>query len=352
MTPALPGHYSLDSFRQRGDRFLFARRRDEPDQDGETPASGELVYLEQGEARAMRSFARSALRCPEPDCSASDITTVSRSAGGARDGYRHLRRPVDGAHAPESVMHRQAKAVVARWASAHPSVATVKVEASLGGGERIADVLLTSRSGNRLAVEVQFASLSLDEYLARTSSYASLGVPVVWLWGNSGHHSPRVGTINALHRHAVRDARPVLWINPADETIAWALRHDWHGQTRTPRALGPGDKQYDVEFGSLEDLDLRATGLYPPRWAEDRARARARAHHLALAEHAEREAKRRRLEESRARSREEKPAFSKAPWRPAPQPIRQSEHNCRRCGLPLDPVLWAAGRHFGDCTGW
>lgn len=103
-----------------------------------------------------------------------------------------------------------------------PSVAAVQVEASLGGGERVADVLLTSRSGNRMAVEIQFAGLTLDSYLERTRSYASLGITVVWLWGNCGPHSPRIGHVSALHQLAVRDARPLLWVNPADEVIAWA----------------------------------------------------------------------------------------------------------------------------------
>lgn len=384
MLPAVGrSHYSLDAFRLRSDRFLFARRRPAAgngdgergaaphvDVDDVTTATGGLVYLEQGQAHAMRAQTRRELRCPEPACAAPDITTVSRSTGGARDGFRHLRRPGTGAHAPESVMHRQAKALVARWADGHPSVAAVQVEASLGGGERVADVLLTSRSGNRMAVEIQFAGLTLDSYLERTRSYASLGITVVWLWGNCGPHSPRIGHVSALHQLAVRDARPLLWVNPADEVIAWAharrpavpLR-DQQRPPQPPRGLLPNDYGYDVSFGNLDDLDVRATGLFPPGWSELRARARDRAHDLALNEvlHRAAELKRAAAADAAAAARRtarewrsaERSTFSQ--WdRQHRQAARSAaaagKPRCRRCGLPLDPVLWAAGQHLGDCT--
>ena len=63
---------TLAQFRARSDRFLFARRRDD---------EGDLVYLEQGAAQAKRAFTKKHLHCPEPGCTAPDITTVSRSLG-------------------------------------------------------------------------------------------------------------------------------------------------------------------------------------------------------------------------------------------------------------------------------
>lgn len=390
--PALArGHYSLDSFRYRGDRFLFARRRsgvssghDDPQAAGvpgndahgeqvddewevgsgqltDDVREGELVYLEQGQAHALRETARNQLRCPEPDCTAPAITTVSRSTGGARDGYRHLRRPETGAHAPESVMHRQAKALMARWAAEHPSVATVQVEAAVGGGERIADVLLTSTTGNRLAIEIQFSALTLEAYLKRTRSYAAHGVAVVWLWGNCGPHSPRLGSsINLLHQHAVRDGRPLLWIHPADEVVAWAYAarsparvRDRDQEVPPPRGLLPTDGGYDVEFGGLADLDLRATGLFPPGWAQLRAEAREHAHGLALAIEREHKA----AAAAAAADRMTPPYWATGSrastfrqWERQATRARPGVPRCSRCGLPLDPVLWASGQHLGDCT--
>jgi hypothetical protein len=361
--PALArGHYTLDAFRYRGDRFLFARRRT-AETTSEDPSPGELVYLEQGEAHQMRETARTQLRCPEPDCTTPEITTVSRSTGGARDGYRHLRRPETGAHAPESVMHRQAKALVARWATDHPAVARVEVEAAVGGGERIADVLLTSTTGNRLAVEVQFASLSLETYLERTRSYASHGVAVVWLWGNCGPHSPRMGAINLLHQHAVRDGRPLLWIHPADEVVAWAHATARSSSARAraaepepTRGLLPTDDRYDVAFGGLDDLDLRATGLFPPGWAQLRLEAREHAHGLALAIELEYRAVAERAAAAAARrsstwsTGSRASTFSQWERQESRRAIAPGVPRCTRCGLPLDPVLWTSGRHVGDCT--
>lgn len=363
MLPALArGHYTLDTFRYRGDRFLFARRR-AGSATSEDPGTGGLVYLEQGEAHEMREIARTQLRCPEPDCTSPDITTVSRSTGGARDGYRHLRRPETGAHAPESVMHRQAKALVARWATDHAAVATAQVEASVGGGERIADVLLTSKTGNQMAIEVQFASLSLEAYLERTRSYAAHGVAVVWLWGNCGPHSPRLGAINLLHQHAVRDGRPLLWIHPADEVVAWAHATAPSSNARTgtaerkpPRGLLPTDDRYYVAFGGLDDLDVRATGLFPPGWAQLRLEARDHAHELALAIEREYKAVADRAAAAAARrsstwSTGSRPSTFSQWERQEPRPrIAPGVPRCTRCGLPLDQVLWRSGQHLGDCT--
>lgn len=350
--------FSLDRFRAKSDRFLFAARRD-----GEG-----LVYLDQGTANEQRAYARDHLRCPEPDCSSPSITTVSRSATGARDGYRHLVRP-ETQHAPEGLLHRQAKAMVARWAAAHPAVAQVEVESEVGGRARVADVLLTSHSGNRLAIEVQYASLSVEAWRERTESYRSLGVEVVWLLGHTGTHSPLEQRWRAIGLELARLPAPVLWINPTEERIAWAFDM---GSVEYP-VRDPMRPQYT--FGTLADLVLRQTGLYPPHFLEarelavaeaERSRARsaaiqkAKAEQLARLQARKAEADRTRADRRATISKTEairaKRIASVALRQEAdidPNPLREvirpgpvdDESFCRRCGGRLDPILAASGYH-------
>lgn len=258
-TPATP----LADFREWGGQFLFAAQRDDP---------RELVYLEQGAAREQRAFARVNLMCAEPGCSAPEITTVHRAPGGRRDGYRHLNRPDSASHGPESVLHRQGKALVARWARAQPNVATVEIEAPLDGRRRIADVLLTSDAGNKMAIEVQYSGLTTAEWKERTAAYKALGITVVWIWGNIGAFAPRRTRVLDVHREILRRRMPIIWINPAHERIAWAGLEDDY-----PRLLPANVRRHGFWFGSLDDLELRATGLFPPGFIDARiARRRPR----------------------------------------------------------------------------
>lgn len=167
-------------------------------------------------------------------------------------------------------MHRQGKALVTRWAATHPAVADVAEEVPLGGGERIADVLLTSHSGNRLAIEVQFAGLAVTDWEERTASYDRLGVPVVWLFGAIGALSPLTAALRQVHKRVLERQQPLLWINPVEEVIGWARDQRGRG------LLGPsGGHAMRVEFATLDDLVLRATGLLPTGWVADRETERA-----------------------------------------------------------------------------
>ncbi|GAA2131789.1 hypothetical protein GCM10009843_35680 [Nocardioides bigeumensis] len=334
---------TLDSFRAQSGRFLFAQPR----------SGGDLVYLEQGTAHERRADVRTALRCPEPDCISPQITTVSRSARSARDGYRHLVRPGRG-HAPESVFHRQAKALIVRWAREQGNVASAREEVRVGGGERVADVLLTSFSGNLLAVEIQYASLSFEQWAERTESYQRLGVAVTWLWGHVGAHMPLQGRWREIGAHLVRDARPVLWINPADERIAWA--YDLHALQQQPRKPDPPKYQ----FGPLSGLDLRQNGIFPPGFLDETKRIRdeieqaERARERRAAEHNEQmeTARRRRaLNAPQASLRMVEPLPEQDPGPPS-EWRRPRRHNglCPRCGLRLDPSLSVHADPF--CDRW
>lgn len=342
--------FDLHAFRRGADAFIFAARRDDP--------TAPLVYLEQGSARECKAFAKANLICPEPGCTTPALTTVSRSQGGRRDGYRHLRRPLDRTHAPESVMHRQGKALVARWASSHPRVAVVEVERPVGN--RTADVLLTGHHGGRIAVEIQYSALSVDEHEQRTEDYLTQGVQPVWLWGHVGHHSP-VYRLRDVHASVVRRDWPLLWVNPAEEKVAWLVGGDGC-------LFDPERQTFAYRFGTFNDLAVRSIGLTPPGWdqllaatAAKRALEEQRAREAAEREAARCAARTKRWyaltrgnkeERDRVYARLGLQADQREPsLLPAPSPRRPGEvHYCRKCGLSLDPILWACGEHADpDC---
>lgn len=364
--------YDLDRFRARSERFLFAARRNDP--------GGALVYIEQGTANEVRPFTKANLICPEPDCLSPDLTTVNREPGGARDGYRHLTKGASRAHVPESALHRQGKALIERWASRTPEVSDVDVEVRLGvdpvtaHAERVADVLLTTVHGTRIAVEVQYAGISVEEWRERTASYRRLGIGVTWLFGSRGANSPLDHPMRSVHREVLDAKVPLLWINPTDEVLGW-LEH-----ARFGKSVGSwNEASADLAFGSLDDLEVHPDGLYPIGWhadqearaaaqaaANEAARIKAEADWAARTKRAEELAKAReafaarpvappeprpmtarekRLAYIAKKEAEAAPRTQPAPRR-RPRPPEPSKPHCKRCGLPIDPIL-KGGYHSG-----
>ena len=175
----------LASFQSGEIRLVYARHKAQP---------GEVFYLEDGEALELREWTKSELECLMPECADRRLTTVSRARSGRRDGFMHMRGA--GGHAPESLFHRQAKLRIVEWVSRrYPSLA-VRAEEIAADGERIADVMISSRTPpGRLAVEIQYSKLAYRSWLDRHESYRNAGVNDVWLFGHASQHlgpSPRI----------------------------------------------------------------------------------------------------------------------------------------------------------------
>ncbi len=217
-----------------------------------------LFVLPDGSAREHRAWAKAKLRCFIPDCPAPDLTTVSRRR--ARDGFRHLTRGAGG-HSPESFHHIQGKAVVAAWLRHTYPSAQITVEAATDSQRsRIADVLFVA-GGVRYAFEVQYASLSPDEWETRHRSYQDAGIVDVWLWGHTSRQLKR-GCRDGFEgefgltptQEAIRDrGLQLLWINPELASIGTA--------TETSRMLD-------------ERLQIQATGMRFDLLLEDLAELR------------------------------------------------------------------------------
>lgn len=208
-------------------RFIAAAWRDDPDRP--------FYVLRDGDADRDRELAQTLLRCVVSDCPSPAITTVARKH--SRQGFRHNRA---GNHSPEGFHHLQGKAVIADWLRRMPGELKVELEQSVDTQRRrrarVADVMATDpRTGHRTAFEVQYASISVDEWRERTNEYVAEGIGVVWIFGHVGVHMRarrgddwRGTTLQVGAVHAAASARqglPALWLNPAAGLLAVATTH-------------------------------------------------------------------------------------------------------------------------------
>jgi competence protein CoiA-like protein len=190
-----------------------------------------LVYLPRGGADAVRQDARDGhLICPLPECNERRLIV---RAGTRRDHFAHHHAPTQ-AHAPESVMHLQGKAMIASWLRGlFGGRLKVGLEVPIGDRARVADVLAVSpTSGERMAFEVQYAAITVEEWEARHADYQSRGIVDVWLWGHLPPHCRRPHGDALEGERAITPAmlacrtasgRPLLWINPEEQMLAIGL---------------------------------------------------------------------------------------------------------------------------------
>ena len=197
----LPVHdrVTLAEFQDGEERLVYARFKARP--------TDPPYYLEDGTAREVRAWAKEHLECFMPECEARALTTVARSA--ARDGFMHGRGA--GGHSREGLFHQQAKALIERWVrDRYPNIGVVAEQAT-EGRERRADVMLTWPDGHQIAVEVQYAALTVDEWTQRDQSYRRAGITPLWLLGHiPPHFRGRAARSSASNQTAADDVSTVM----------------------------------------------------------------------------------------------------------------------------------------------
>lgn len=220
--------------------------------------AGELYVLPDGEARERRGWAKRELRCMFEDCPAPDLTTVSRA--NRRDGFTHGAGA--GKHSPESVNHRQGKAVVAAWLNATYPEATVIVEyATDTQRSNVADVMLLHPGKPRVAFEVQCAPLSVEAWRERHESYARQGIIDVWLWGHTrvrkspGRHADGPYRLDDVQDEVQQAGLRVTFLNPETEQLGIAATIE-SGQ----RSLANG-REYSLVVGDLASARVSPNGI-------------------------------------------------------------------------------------------
>jgi len=271
--------------------------------------TGERVFLDRGQADALREVAKRELRCPVPGC----IAVISTRGKSRRDHFFHVGEGC-GHSDGESEWHLQAKAMVADWAAVRGGSRiqvreeeTVKDEATRV--HRRADAMVTwVATGRKVAFEVEYKAYAAEAWRTKHTEYADHGIGCVWLFGHTNrylHLARRPVDLPAdepvdrvkwtpLTSAVAQAGLAVLFVNPVERTIGTLVqfgtpfsgtRSDryWWQQAADygPRLATPGmyDGDYDdlpqVMIDPIDDCELEpGRGLLTPtmrRIAQERA---------------------------------------------------------------------------------
>lgn len=248
----------LADFQNGETRLVYARYKD---------GRPGLYYVQDGTAHDLRAFVRNDLLCPLPDCPMPALKVVARHPRG-RDGFSHL--PGAGGHAAESLFHIQGKARIAQWLREKYPLSDVREEeASNADRNRVADVMMTSPGGEKVAVEIQYAALTPAEWALRHQSYVDQGIADVWLFGHAGaqrrSREPRYSSdddvkLNPTHNAVVAAGLPLLWLNPILGQVATATE-DLHFERRT-FTVPAGDRTGYTRIEVLDAFEIKADGMW------------------------------------------------------------------------------------------
>lgn len=362
----LHGRDALAAFQNGETRLVYARYRDNPG----APA----FYLEDGAATApsMREFVRDRLECFMPECRDRRLQLVNRHKGvrPKRDGFRHMSGA--GGHSPESLFHQQAKALVREWAARQAPEATVLVEEPLADRERVADVLATWPTGERVAFEIQYSALSIVDWQRRHESYIANGITPVWLYGHIRPHlrvntAAHTAAFSGLHRTMRSLGAQVLWLNPIERLVATpsieqaidGVEGQWRTRPtidddRVGLSIDPLDAcRLDPRLGLLTPTML---GIEVSEASHERRLREAQEEARGAAERAAAERAKRIADLAvRALDTASTPVHAAGGCNGTDILVGPAEFGPDEnglftrcvCGLRLDPSLWRAGLHFG-----
>lgn len=361
---------SVAAFQNGETRLVYARFKAAP--------ADPAYFLQDGTAVAQRQWANEHLECFMPECGDRRLSVVARWPR-RRDGFAH--RAGAGKHAPESLFHEQGKALIARWACAQDPHLKAVVEQATEDKSRRADVMLTWPDGAHLAVEVQYAGISIAEWRERHESYQRQGIACVWLLGHVGTHlraptrQPGIGEclvrLSALHRAMAEEEVPLLWLNPIEETVGTVLtkrpvssctdrlctfQHDMRAFAVAPHEVGDAEDHLEFRVDRLSDSHLDRTGVRTPT-LHDLARSRrelldARARDAELNRQHAADQRVRREEQRRAQQqayRLQQAALAAFRERHPTPPTRVPPGMlvCPVCRMAMDPILAGYGKHVG-----
>jgi hypothetical protein len=151
-------------------------------------ATKRLVTLKGGDGEQYRKASKEGkLRCPIGNCPQPNM--IVKAGSKVQHHFAHTSQ--DSAHSPESLNHHAGKEMLMRWIQRRYPSLEAELEVTLENGRR-ADVLVTSpESGRRLAFEIQYSSISLDDWQQRHDDYKEIGVDDIWIWGHVGANCRR-----------------------------------------------------------------------------------------------------------------------------------------------------------------
>lgn len=369
MTGPIHTPEALASFQNGEERLVYARLKGAS---LETPP----YFLADGSARSqdLKQWVREHLECLMPECADRRLIAVNRSEhSGRRDGFSHFRGA--GKHGIEGLFHQQGKALIQAWIAERYPYLDARVEEPIAARERVADVMVTWPTGHRVAVEIQYAALTVEEWLERHNSYLRNDIVPIWLLGHHGVHmkaakgstdptSDQVAgqvQLAVLHQKMIEHRAAVLWLNPVDRTVAtpWTVirlggTHDeFYASCRpdTSRAFLTVENLNDCELDPLDGLITPAHNLIS---AAQRTYERAFADQKAAAARADADRRAARVAaESRWRRQRAWLADVDARITELHESGDQEWPNCRTCGRRLADILRKSGYHIGcEPPGW
>lgn len=142
------------------------------------------------------------------------------------------------AYENESAQHLELKSALYRWLKHEVAV---EIEAVLPELGQIADLLVEEK----LALEVQCSSLSIQRLLERTKAYQDQGIEVLWLLGKDLWLKDKV---TALQKQFLRFSQNMgfhLWELDLDKQVLrlrYLIHEDWHGQVQCLTKIFPFEK--------------------------------------------------------------------------------------------------------------
>ena len=142
------------------------------------------------------------------------------------------------AYENESAQHLELKSALYRWLKHEVAV---EIEALLPDLGQIADLLVEEK----LALEVQCSSLSIQRLQERTKAYQDQGIEVLWLLGKDLWLKDKV---TALQKQFLRFSQNMgfhLWELDLDKQVLrlrYLIHEDWHGQVQCLTKIFPFEK--------------------------------------------------------------------------------------------------------------
>ena len=142
------------------------------------------------------------------------------------------------AYENESAQHLELKSALYRWLKHEVAV---EIEAVLPELAQIADLLVEEK----LALEVQCSSLSIQRLLERTKAYQDQGIEVLWLLGKDLWIKDK---LTALQKQFLRFSQNMgfhLWELDLDKQVLrlrYLIHEDWHGQVQCLTKIFPFEK--------------------------------------------------------------------------------------------------------------
>ncbi len=193
------------------------------------PFPHDLAHASKAEQDAFRERMKATMECKIDGCTREVTAAFSTKI---QSYYKHVAGTNDERdHEPESYWHQLAKIVIVAWAKDHPAVAKVEAEKPSEDGLRRPDVTITTHSGTRIAVEIQYSAMTEAQFHERDRELADRYDVRVWLLGHQGENLkirnrgttikldglPRVILDTAIK--AERGRCTLAWINPEQQRL-------------------------------------------------------------------------------------------------------------------------------------